>query len=69
VLLRAWILWEFEAWSDVVLSSRKIKPGSEDKVAQIFAESDTTALPHTWQACGITSLFVLDDIYARSRMD
>ncbi len=40
----------------------KIKPGSEDEVARIFAESDSTELP------GLTgvrhrSLWVLDDVY------
>ena len=40
----------------------RIKPGSEDAVAQIFAESDETDLP---QLAGVKhrSLFVLDDIY------
>ena len=40
----------------------KIKPGSEDKVAEIFAESDRGDLP---QIMGVThrSLFVLDDVY------
>jgi len=40
----------------------KIKPGSEDKVAELFAESDRSELP---QLAGVThrSLFVLDDIY------
>jgi cyclase len=40
----------------------KIKPGSEDEVARIFAESDETDLP---QIAGVRhrSLFVLDDVY------
>lgn len=40
----------------------KIKPGSEQQVAEIFAESDTTELP---RLAGVThrSLFVLDDVY------
>jgi cyclase len=40
----------------------RIKPGSEDEVARIFAESDETDLP---QLAGVKhrSLFVLDDIY------
>jgi cyclase len=40
----------------------RIKPGSEDEVAKIFAESDQTDLP---QITGVRhrSLFVLDDIY------
>src|SRR5918995_198841 len=40
----------------------KIKPGSEDKVAEIFARSDETELP---ELAGVTqrSLFVLDDVY------
>ncbi len=40
----------------------RIKPGSEEAVAQIFAESDESALP---QLAGVKhrSLFVLDDIY------
>ena len=40
----------------------KIKPGSEDKVAEIFAESDRTELPGL---AGVIhrSLFVLDDVY------
>jgi cyclase len=40
----------------------KIKPGSEEKVAEIFAESDRSELP---QLAGVThrSLFVLDDVY------
>jgi cyclase len=40
----------------------KIKPGSEEKVAEIFAESDKTELP---ALAGVShrSLFVLDDIY------
>ena len=40
----------------------KIKPGSEDKVAEIFARSDETELP---ALAGVThrSLFVLDDVY------
>lgn len=40
----------------------RIKPGSEEKVAEIFAESDATELPHL---TGVRhrSLFVLEDIY------
>ena len=40
----------------------RIKPGAEDKVAEIFAESDKTELP---QLAGVQhrSLFVLEDIY------
>jgi cyclase len=40
----------------------RIKPGAEDKVAEIFAESDATELP---QMTGVRhrSLFVLEDIY------
>ena len=40
----------------------KIKPGSEDKVAEIFAESDRSELP---QLAGVRhrSLFVLEDVY------
>ena len=40
----------------------RIKPGSEEKVAAIFAESDATDLPHL---TGVRhrSLFVLEDIY------
>ena len=40
----------------------RIKPGSEDKVAAIFAESDRTELP---KLAGILhrSLYVLDDLY------
>jgi cyclase len=40
----------------------RIKPGSEDDVARIFAESDETELP---RLAGVQhrSLFVLDDIY------
>jgi cyclase len=40
----------------------KIKPGSEEKVAEIFAESDSTELP---SIAGVShrSLFVLDDVY------
>lgn len=40
----------------------RIKPGSEQKVAEIFAESDATDLPHL---TGVRhrSLFVLEDIY------
>ena len=40
----------------------KIKPGSEDKVAEIFARSDETELP---ELAGVKhrSLFVLDDVY------
>jgi cyclase len=40
----------------------RIKPGSEDEVARIFAESDESDLP---QLAGVKhrSLFVLDDIY------
>jgi cyclase len=40
----------------------KIKPGSADKVAEIFAESDRSDLPGL---AGVThrSLFVLEDVY------
>lgn len=40
----------------------KMKPGSADEVAQIFAESDQTDLP---ALAGVKhrSLFVLDDVY------
>jgi cyclase len=40
----------------------RIKPGSEDEVARIFAESDETELP---RVAGVRhrSLFVLDDVY------
>jgi len=40
----------------------KMKPGSEDAVAAIFAESDRSDLP---ALAGVThrSLFVLDDVY------
>jgi cyclase len=40
----------------------RIKPGSEEQVARIFAESDKTELP---RITGVRhrSLFVLDDIY------
>lgn len=40
----------------------RIKPGSEQKVAEIFAESDATKLP---ELTGVRhrSLFVLEDIY------
>jgi cyclase len=40
----------------------RIKPGSEEAVAQIFADSDRSDLP---QLAGVKhrSLFVLDDIY------
>ena len=40
----------------------KIKPGSEDAVAEIFAESDNSELP---ALAGVThrSLFVLEDVY------
>ena len=40
----------------------RIKPGSEEQVARIFAESDATDLP---KLAGVRhrSLFVLDDIY------
>lgn len=40
----------------------KIKPGSEEEVAKIFAESDKTDLP---ELAGVRhrSLFVLDDVY------
>ena len=40
----------------------RIKPGSEEKVAEIFAESDATDLP---KMTGVRhrSLFVLEDIY------
>jgi len=40
----------------------RIKPGSEEEVARIFAESDESELP---ELAGVKhrSLFVLDDIY------
>ena len=40
----------------------KIKPGSEEEVAKLFAESDQSELPGL---AGVThrSLFVLDDLY------
>ncbi len=40
----------------------RIKPGSQDEVARIFAESDNTDLP---RLAGVRhrSLFVLEDIY------
>ena len=40
----------------------RIKPGSEDAVAKIFAESDESDLP---ELAGVKhrSLFILDDIY------
>jgi cyclase len=40
----------------------KIKPGAEEKVAEIFGESDRSELP---QLAGVThrSLFVLEDVY------
>ena len=40
----------------------RIRPGSEEKVAEIFAQSDSTELP---KLTGVRhrSLFVLDDIY------
>jgi cyclase len=40
----------------------RIKPGAEDKVAEIFAQSDGTELP---ALAGVEhrSLFVLDDVY------
>ncbi len=40
----------------------KIKPGSEEKVAEIFSESDASELP---QLAGVKhrSLWVLDDVY------
>jgi cyclase len=40
----------------------RIKPGAEEEVARIFAESDETELP---QLTGVRhrSLYVLDDIY------
>jgi len=40
----------------------KIKPGSEEQVAEIFAESDRSELP---QLAGVRhrSLFVLEDVY------
>jgi cyclase len=40
----------------------KIKPGAEDKVAELFAESDRSELPGL---AGVThrSLFVLEDVY------
>jgi cyclase len=40
----------------------RIEPGSEEKVAELFAESDRSELPGL---AGVThrSLFVLDDVY------
>jgi cyclase len=40
----------------------KIKPGAEEEVAKLFAESDASELP---QMAGVRhrSLFVLDDVY------
>lgn len=40
----------------------RIKPGSEEKVAEIFAESDRSELP---ELAGVKhrSLFVLEDVY------
>jgi cyclase len=40
----------------------KIKPGSEDRVASLFAESDATELP---RLAGVRhrSLWLLDDVY------
>ena len=40
----------------------KIKPGAQEQVAQIFAESDRTDLP---ELAGVKhrSLFILDDVY------
>jgi cyclase len=40
----------------------RMEPGSEEKVAEIFAESDQSELP---QLAGVThrSLWVLDDVY------
>jgi cyclase len=40
----------------------RIRPGSEEQVAAIFAESDATELPHL---AGVRhrSLYVLDDVY------
>ncbi|MDP9231284.1 MAG: TcmI family type II polyketide cyclase, partial [Actinomycetota bacterium] len=40
----------------------KIKPGSEEKVAEIFANSDQSDLP---RLAGVQhrSLYVLDDVY------
>lgn len=40
----------------------RIKPGSEEEVARLFAESDGTELP---ELAGVRhrSLFVLDDVY------
>jgi cyclase len=40
----------------------RIKPGSEEKVAEIFAESDATDLP-VMTGVRHRSLFVLEDIY------
>lgn len=40
----------------------RIKPGSEEKVAEIFAESDRTELP-TLVGVQHRSLFVLEDVY------
>jgi cyclase len=47
-----------QAWSIIA----KIKPGAEEKVAEIFAESDRTELP---KMTGVRhrSLFVLEDVY------
>ena len=40
----------------------KLKPGAEEKIAEIFAESDATELP---KLVGVRhrSLFVLEDVY------
>lgn len=40
----------------------RIKPGCEDKVAELFAESDTTELP-TMAGVRHRSLFVFGDVY------
>lgn len=40
----------------------KIKPGAQEDVARIFAESDATDLPKI-TGCRHRSLYVLDDIY------
>jgi cyclase len=40
----------------------KIKPGCEDKVAAIFAESDKTELPKL-VGCRHRSLYILGDLY------
>lgn len=40
----------------------RIRPGAQDKVAEIFAESDATSLPHEI-GVATRSLYTLDDIY------